>query len=242
MRNDRPDGKSLRTLLEEALAPSLAARTLTVVPPLRPAASLDETAVVPRTPEPTELAPGGVPSTPASGSPVVVGEVVDTHHPHLPGRVLVRWLAQAEGERSEWLHHERHLTLGRGDRVLLTLPLGWAEWLVTGALGRAITAASASADNENAAPSPLEPVPASTLRLEPGQSVSIIGHDGQPLLSVRQTEDGLCLELNRDEIELKARRRLRLSADSIEIAAGPGGVDVRTEGDAVTRARAIRLN
>jgi hypothetical protein len=30
MRNDRPDGNSLRTLLKEALAPSLAARTLTV--------------------------------------------------------------------------------------------------------------------------------------------------------------------------------------------------------------------
>jgi hypothetical protein len=172
---------------------------------------------------------------------VVVGEVVDTHHPHLPGRVLVRWLASDEGERSEWLHHERHLTLGRGDRVLVTLPLGWAEWLVTGALGRSITAASADAD-ENAAPPPPEPVPGSTLRLEPGQSVSIIGHDGQPLLSVRQIEDGLSLELDRDQIELKARRRLRLSADSIEIAAGPGGVDVRTEGDAVTRARAIRLN
>jgi hypothetical protein len=77
---------------------------------------------------------------------VFVGEIVDTHHPHLPGRVLVRWWPSADGERSEWLHHERHLTLARGDRVL------------------------------------------------------------------------------------------------VEIAAGPGGVDVRTEGDAITRARAIRLN
>jgi hypothetical protein len=59
---------------------------------------------------------------------------------------------------------------------------------------------------------------------------------------VRQAPDGLRLELVRDQLEIKAQRRLRLSADSIEIAAGPGGVDVRTEGDAITRARAIRLN
>jgi hypothetical protein len=93
----------------------------------------------------------------------------------------------------------------------------------------------------NAAPPPLESFPASTLRLEPGQSVSIIGHEGPPLLSVRQTEGGLNLELDQDQIELEARRRLRLSAHSIEMAAAPGGVDVRTKGDAVTRARAIRL-
>jgi hypothetical protein len=80
------------------------------------------------------------------------------------------------------------------------------------------------------------------LQLEPGQALVVIGHDGQPLLEVRQAPEGLCLELARDQVELKARRRLRLSADSIEIAAGPGGVDVRTDGEAVTRARTIRLN
>ncbi len=221
MRNERPDGRNLRTLLEAALAPSLGS------------------------PAPA----GGVPEpvVPASsGSPVVVGEVVDTHHPHLPGRVLVRWSTRPEGERTEWLHHERHLTLGRGDRVLVTLPLGWAEWLVTGALGRATTAPSSGIDEGTPAPSPhaVDPAPRRdpALRLEPGQSLRIIGDDGQPLLTVHPTGDGLRLELARDQIEIKARRRLRLSADSIEIAAGPGGVDVRTEGDAVIRARAIRLN
>jgi hypothetical protein len=80
------------------------------------------------------------------------------------------------------------------------------------------------------------------LQLEPGQALVVVGHDGQPLLQVRRAPEGLRLELVRDQLEIKAQRRLRLSADSIEIAAGPGGVDVRTEGDPVTRARAIRLN
>lgn len=231
MKNERPDGQSVRALLEAALAQSIGAHG----PPAAAAASADV----------------GVPNAPApssSGSPVVVGEVVDTHHPHLPGRVLVRWWPSAERECTEWLHHERHLTLLRGDRVLVTLPLGWAEWLITGALGRGVSASPQSA----AADTAQEPAPGSeaspaqaeraTLQLGPGQALVVLGHDGEPLVQLRQGPDGLSVELARDQVELKARRRLRLSADSIELAAGPGGVDVRTEGEAVTRARTIRLN
>lgn len=227
MKNERPDGQSLRTLLEAALAQSLGARPAPAPTPpsAAPAAS------------PASGSP--VNSGPVTGSPVVIGEIVDTHHPHLPGRVLVRWWPSADGERSEWLHHERHLTLVRGDRVLVTLPLGGCEWLVTGALTRAPSAepahteADAPAQGHQTSP---------RLQLEPGQALVIVGHDGLPLLEVSQGPEGLRLELTRAEIEIRAQRRLRLSADSIEIAAGPGGVDVRTDGDAVTRARTIRLN
>src|SRR5262245_7936501 len=127
MNNERPDGQSLRDLLEAALSRSLGA------PSRSPAPST--TATMPADASP--VAASRVAGSPIAGSPVVVGEIVDTHHPHLPGRVLVRWWPSADAERAEWLHHERHLTLARGDRVLVTLPLGWMEWLVTGALGRA---------------------------------------------------------------------------------------------------------
>jgi hypothetical protein len=218
MNNERPDGQSLRALLEAALAHSFGTSAPSPAPP---------------------GAGSPMSGSAVSGSPVIVGEIVDTHHPHLPGRVLVRWWPSADGERSEWLHHERHLTLARGDRVLVTLPLGWSEWLVTGALGRPQNPAPESTQAPAAA-SPTEATP--RLQLEPGQALLIVGHDGQPLLQVRQAPEGLRLELVRDQLEIKAQRRLRLSAHSIEIMAGPGGVDVRTEGDAVTRARAIRLN
>jgi hypothetical protein len=159
-----------------------------------------------------------------------VGEVLDTHHPHLPGRVFVRWLDAARRPQEHWLQAERHLRLRKGDRVILTMPSGWRQWVVTGALGR----------NLDPAPSEEEALP--ELRLEPGQGVRILGHDGTPLITVRQGVDGPELQLGTGNVELKAARTLRLTADTIELHAEHGGVDLRTEGDAVVRARTIRLN
>jgi hypothetical protein len=211
MKNERPTGQTVRDLLETALEKSLTGNA---------AATLSRTAD-------------------DAGSPVVVGEIVDTHHPHLPSRVLVHWWPSGDKEESAWLHHERHLALRKGDRVLVTLPLGWSEWVVTGALTRG----AAPASEEGAvSPPPALDAEARELRLEPGQSVMVIGSDGAPLLRVHQGPQGPIIELERDQVELKARRRLRLSADTVEIAAGQGGIDVRSDGDAVVRAHAIRLN
>ena len=160
-----------------------------------------------------------------------MGEVLDTHHPHLPGRVFVRWITSERQVQEHWLQAERHLRLRKGDRVIMTLPSGWKQWVVTGALGRE-----------------LEPAPEETssdlqeLRLALGQAVRITNHDGTPLLTVRQGVDGPELQLPTDNVELKAKRTLRLTADTIELHAQHGGIDLRTEGDAVLRARTIRLN
>jgi hypothetical protein len=213
MKTQRPDGRSVRDLLERALERSSTGDC--------------------RAPT-GDAAPGA-----ARGSLVVAGEVVDTHHPHLPGRVLVRWCVDAEREETAWLHHERHLSLLRGDRVLVTAPLGWPEWVITGALSRV----AAEGANGDAAAGSAEPRSEPTaLSLGPGERLLIKGHDGQPLLCVQQGPDGPIIELERDQVEIKARRRLRLTADTIELAAGHGGVDVRTEGEAVVRAHTIRLN
>lgn len=160
----------------------------------------------------------------------IVGEVLDTHNPHLPGRVFVRWLDAQQTKRELWLQAERHLRLRKGDRVILTMPMGWKQWVVTGALGRAFEPTT----------EPPEDVP--ELRLEPGQAVRIVGHDGSALLTVRQGADGPELQLGTGNVELKVARTLRLSADTIELHAQHGGVDLRTDGDAVLRARTIRLN
>jgi hypothetical protein len=127
-----------------------------------------------------------------------------------------------------------------GQSIREVLEAALSEWLVTGALGPTPNPAPESAQAAAGTASPTASAP--RLQLEPGQALVVVGHDGQPQLQVRQATEGLRLELVRDQLEIKAQRRLRLSADSIEIAAGPGGVDVRTEGDPVTRARAIRLN
>jgi hypothetical protein len=160
----------------------------------------------------------------------IVGEVLDTHHPHLPGRVFVRFLNRDLEAVERWVQAERHLRLRKGDRVILTLPTGYHQWVVTGALGREPTR------------SPAEEADVPELRLEPGQNVRIVTHDGTALLTVRQGADGPEVELGTGNVELRAARTLRLRADTIELHADHGGVDLRTEGDAVVRARTIRLN
>jgi len=167
---------------------------------------------------------------PASGC--IVGEVLDTHHPHLPGRVFVRWLNGEQQAIEHWVQIERHLKLRKGDRVILTLPTGWKQWIVTGALGRDL----------EAEPPPPEADPIPEIQLAPGQAVRILNHDGTALITVRQGEDGPELQLGTGNVELRAARTLRLSADTIELHASHGGVDLRTDGDAVVRARTIRLN
>jgi hypothetical protein len=160
----------------------------------------------------------------------VVGEILDTHHPHLPGRVFVRWI-DAEGVLLErWLLRERHLSLRTGDRVLVTQPIGWMEWLVTGVLG-----------GEGAPPSPAEKN-RSIVQLEPGEVLEIRSCEGVRLLTLRQGVDGPVLELANDNLELAAERTLRLRADTVEIVSSHGGIDLRTDGDAVVRGRTIRLN
>lgn len=160
----------------------------------------------------------------------IVGEVLDTHHPHLPGRVFVRWLTEEHQALEHWLQAERHLRLRKGDRVIMTMPTGWKQWIVTGALGRELEPAA----------EPQSDVP--ELRLEPGQAVRIVAHDGSALLTVCQGVNGPELQLGTGNVELKAARTLRLTADTIELHASSGGVDLRTDGDAVLRARTIRLN
>jgi hypothetical protein len=168
----------------------------------------------------------------AQSSGSLVGEVLDTHNPHLPGRVFVRWFDSQLKAQELWLQAERHLRLRKGDRVILTLPAGWRQWIVTGALGRELPHSEPEAIESD--------VP--ELRLEPGQGLRVLSHDGTPLITVRQGVDGPELQLGTGNVELKAARTLRLTADTIELHADHGGVDLRTEGDAVLRGRTIRLN
>lgn len=162
-------------------------------------------------------------------SPMVVGQVLDTHHPFMPGQVLVAWV-DAEGQRSEgWLERERHLSLSIGDRVLLSWVPSLTAWIVTGALGRKPGSPAPDPDNER------------QLRLQPGESVCIVAHDGQPMLTLRQGPNGAVIELGAGDVDLKAARTLRLSAESVEVRASED-IDLRSDRDTLVRGRFIRLN
>jgi hypothetical protein len=174
------------------------------------------------------LSKSGAPA--AYGLPsVLVGEVVETRHPERPGRVLVQWRDRERQTMTEWLLPERHLALRIGDRVLLALPEGWNEWIVTGALGGEPTPPQAPADHQR------------EVTLEPGEVVRFVAHDGRPLVTVRQSAEGPLVELGEGNVELKAAQTLRLSGHKVEITASTG-IDLRTEGDTVVRGRTIRLN
>jgi hypothetical protein len=165
-----------------------------------------------------------------TGTLLVVGDVLDTHHPTLAGRVLVRWLDDKVVPQEDWLEPERHLSLVKGDRVLVTRPAGWREWIVTGALGRRPAAAAPAAPATQ------------TLRLGPGEGLLVEGHDGAPLVTLHQGPQGPRLEVSSDSLEISARQTLRLSAHTIELISSDGGLELRTDGDAVVRGRFIRLN
>lgn len=161
--------------------------------------------------------------------PLIVGQILDTHHPLMPGQVLVAW-AGAGGQRSEsWLERERHLSLSIGDRVLLSWVPVLEGWVVTGALGRKLGSHAPDPDHER------------QLRLQPGESVSIIAHDGQPMLTLRQGPSGPVIELGAGDVDLKAARTLRLSGESIEVRAAED-IDLRSDRDTLVRGRFIRLN
>lgn len=223
MKNVTAEGQTLRECLETALTGSAAGR----------GASGDASVLRENGSPGTGTQETQTQGLSAAGGPVpavVVGEVLDTHHPHLLGRVLVRWLDGQGGLLDRWLQRERHLSLRKGDRVLLTLPAGWPEWVVTGALGREASAPVEDGDNTR------------ELRLAPGEVLRVVSHEGQPLLTLRQGPDGPLLELGQGNVELSVARTLRLRADTIELVSASGGIDMRTDGDAVVRAHTIRLN
>jgi len=181
-----------------------------------------------------EIAPDGVPASSrvrvgAPPAPMLVGQVLDTHHPFMPGQVLVAWV-DADGQRAEsWLERDRHLSLSIGDRVLLSWVSPLQAWVVTGALGRKPGSPAPDPDNER------------QLRLQPGESVCIVAHDGQPMLTLRQGPSGTVIELGAGDVDLKAAGTLRLSAESVEVRASED-IDLRSDRDTLVRGRFIRLN
>ena len=72
--------------------------------------------------------------------------------------------------------------------------------------------------------------------------MTVEGHDGTPLVTLHQGPQGPRLEVSSESLEISARQTLKLSAHTIELISGDGGIELRTDGDAVVRGRFIRLN
>ena len=165
----------------------------------------------------------------------LMGEVTDTHHPDAIRRICVRW-AMPDGTVCErWLECVDGVKARIGDRVVMQAPANWPEYLVCGVFRRA-----GSGD-------PVEPVesvaePAVALSLESGKSVQVSDAGGHPLLQVRASPDGPVVTLLNQNANIEVAGTLRLSAQTLELEGGRGGIDIRTEADTVVRSRYLRLN
>jgi hypothetical protein len=174
----------------------------------------------------------------AFGAGTLIGECLDTHNPHLPGRVLVRARTDDGTLAHAWLPMLAQLRVRAGTRVLLSKPNNWPEPVVIGAL-TGLEPASEPASELTASESGGDP----QLRLEPGQTLVITGPTGQPLVRVGANESGdPHIELLGTGASIDVDGCLRIGADRIELESRAGGIDLRTEGDAIVRGRVIRLN
>jgi hypothetical protein len=169
------------------------------------------------------------------GAGTLVGECLDTHHPHLPRRVFVR-VQDARGEPLlAWLPTLAELKIRKGQQLLVSKPDNWPEPVVVGVL------AGLARGPAGSEPEP-EPATGPELRLGPGESLLIKGPDGRPLLQLAATAHGPELRLLHSNAALEVPGVLRLGADRIELTAREGGVDIRADGDTIVRSRVIRLN
>jgi len=161
---------------------------------------------------------------------MLVGEVEDTHHPDFRGHVFVRW-SRGDTCLARWLRCVIGAAPRRQDRVLLSQPANWPEPIVV-----AVLEGSSGAGT-------LAPVAAvRTLSLDQGETVRICDAQGTPLCEVVRSSQGAEIRLAGKDVDLNVVGKLRLRAEALELEGGRGGLDIRTEGDAVVRARFIRLN
>ncbi|KWE57281.1 hypothetical protein WL77_31400 [Burkholderia ubonensis] len=165
-------------------------------------------------------------------SATLIGEVTDTHHPDAMGLIRVKWSMQDGNTCEHWLECVDGVKPGIGDRVVLQSAANWPEHLITGLLKR------------KGRGEPVEPIvePAVVLALEPDKCVQVSDASGCPLLQVRASPDGPVVTLLNRNVNIEVAGKLRLSAQTLELEGGRGGVDIRTEADTVVRSRYVRLN
>lgn len=174
-----------------------------------------------------------VPST----SDSIVGEVVDTHHPHRPGRVCVRWRDVDALVQEHWLAYAAHVRPEIGRYVVLARPSNWGEWIVTAMLSLTSRANHA----ESTPDSSPHLCDSRSVKLDENETIRVENAQGKFMFELRHTGEQPVLSLGRD-LTISLDGTLRFSADRIEMRSGAQGTDLRSEGSTVLRAPQIRIN
>lgn len=159
-----------------------------------------------------------------------VGECLDTHHPTLAGRALIRWVDALGAVSERWLPTLHGLAIRRTDRVLAQHPSNWPEPIVTGVI-------------DGYAQRPEVPRAAvATIALKSDEAILVTTADGAPLLELRGTDQGPVARLLTTTADLEAPGDLKLTARSIELNATGGSVTINASDDVTVKGESIRLN
>ena len=159
-----------------------------------------------------------------------VGECLDTRHPTLAGRVLIRWVDARGTVCERWLPTLHGLAVRQTDRVLAQQPSNWSEAVVTGVI-------------DGYAQRPDVPrASVATIALKSDEAILVTTAEGAPLLELRGTDQGPVARLLSMDADIEAAGQLRLSAKSIEINATEGSVTLHASDDVTVKGESIRLN
>jgi len=161
--------------------------------------------------------------------PVEVAECIDDVHPVMAGRVRCRF-DRPYGATEVWLPCLVTVRPRIGDRVLVQRVDGVAGGLVTGVL-----------DGFRPRVEP-DPRAAHVRRLRQDEVIRIEGDDGTPLLEMATSESGPVVRLLRSDLEVAAPGALKITADSVELRARQGGIELAASEDVIVTGEQIRLN
>jgi hypothetical protein len=160
----------------------------------------------------------------------LVAECIEEQHPVLAGRIRVRWLDNSGEERSLWVPTLSHLTCRKGDRVLVVVPDNWAEPLVTGVV-------------DGFAVRPSRPaVAAATIALKRDEAIRVQDANGQEILEITSSDCGPVVRLFQSDVNLELPGALRVKAESLNLTASAGPVNITASHDVVVKGELVRLN
>jgi len=174
------------------------------------------------------------PTAVASGNSYL-GEIIDTHHPDIPGRLFVRWQDENGHEQERWLMYCLSNGLYKGSKVLISQPANWSDCIVV-----AVLASSQPENRTKAIENTADQAPA-RLSIKASETIQVETESGKPLLQITHYDQGAVLRLGKN-INLELPGTFRIDADRIELNSKQGGTDCRSDGEIVCRSPRIRLN
>ena len=169
------------------------------------------------------------PRQPVTTPACLLGTCLDTRHPTLQGRVLVRW-TEDQATQERWVPTLQGLPVRPSDRVVLMQPANHDEAIVTGVL-----------DGFTRRPE-LPRQTAATLEIQRDESVRVTSVDGQELIEVFQSDDGPVVRLLHEDVHLELPGTLRMKAARIVLEATQGSIEMDASDDVNLRGEVINLN